>query len=424
MKKLILVLIFSSIIFAQDENDDWKFSGQIQLRSELDGRDFKHKTHPLTFASLRTRVGVEKTFLDKLNFFVQIQDSRVFGEEGNTLGAIANIDLHQGYITLKQIFDCDLDVQAGRFEVVYGTERFFGAVGWHYIGRAWDGVRFNISPSTFKLDLFALTISESVSYIANPAQFTYPFPQEETPSYSLYGFYKKSDLNDQNKLDIFSYYENNRYLTAGGSTILKMLTFGGTYQGIFDQFSSIIEVAYQVGKFQEARDINSYFVSAAEFYQTDSYKFGIGADILSGTKEGDIDKYNSFQASFGTNHKFYGYMDYFINIPSNTFGRGLNDFYLTINILPSDSKFSFSADVHHFMSNRPFETSLPNNQTIIDNLSSFGQEIDLTLRYNFIKGTTISWGGSVFIPGELMRLIFNQGYDVAFWSYVMITANI
>ena len=106
MKRIIFILVFTSVLsFAQNENDDWKFSGQIQLRSEIDGRDFRHRTHPLTFASLRTRVGVEKTFMDKVTFFVQIQDSRVFGEEGNTLTAIDNIDLHQGYVTLKQLFD-------------------------------------------------------------------------------------------------------------------------------------------------------------------------------------------------------------------------------------------------------------------------------------------------------------------------------
>jgi len=203
MKRIISIIIFTSIIsFAQNENDDWKFSGQIQLRSEIDGRDFRNKTYPLTFASLRTRVSVEKTFMDKVNFFVQIQDSRIFGEEGNTLAAIDNIDLHQGYVTLKKLFDWDMDVQAGRFEVAYGTERFFGAVGWHYIGRAWDGVRFKFYPG-FKLDLFALTHTESVGYIANATPGIYPFPQQPTPSYSLYGVWESMNINPMHQLDVF-----------------------------------------------------------------------------------------------------------------------------------------------------------------------------------------------------------------------------
>jgi hypothetical protein len=120
----------------QNLGKGWVLKGQIQLRTELDGRDFSNETRPLTFASMRTRLGVEKSFHDVVAFFVQFQDSRVFGEEPNTLTPIDNIDLHQGFIRLNNLFGWDWSIQAGRFEVVYGTERFFGAVGWHYVGRS------------------------------------------------------------------------------------------------------------------------------------------------------------------------------------------------------------------------------------------------------------------------------------------------
>jgi len=96
----------------------------------------------------------------------------------------------------------------------------------------------------------------------------------------------------------------------------------------------------------------------------------------------------------------------------------LNDFYLTFSLVPKENKFSSSIDIHYFTSNTSLENSAGEEKTI------FGQEIDFTIKYNFIKGTTIIWGGSVFIPGELMRLIFQPANDVGFWSYVMITANI
>ncbi|RPI75320.1 MAG: hypothetical protein EHM47_02965 [Ignavibacteriales bacterium] len=407
----LVVLFYSEII---PQNDDWKFSGQIQLRSELDGRDFRHKTHPLTFASLRTRVGVEKTFMDKLNFFVQIQDSRVFGEEGNTLTAIDNIDLHQGYVTLKQLFDWNMDVQGGRFEVVYGTERFFGAVGWHYIGRAWDGVRFKFYPG-FKLDLFALTHTESVSYIGNATPGIYPFPQMSTPSYSVYGFWESANLSQSNQLDLFGYYEINR-TKVNDNPALNRFTLGLNHFGNYGSLSTILEAAYQLGSIGSF-DVSAYLVTAQGSYQTNGFKFGLGADLISGMEPGS-DKINSFFPSFGTNHKFYGYMDYFINIPNNTAGTGLNDFYLTFSLVPKENKFSSSIDIHYFTSNTSLENSAGEEKTI------FGQEIDFTIKYNFIKGTTITWGGSVFIPGELMRLIFQPANDVGFWSYVMITANI
>ena len=124
MKKVYLIIAvfaFLGSAFAQ-ELDGWKLNGQIQLRSEVDGRDFSNATHPFTYASLRTRLGVEKIFDKKLQFFVQFQDSRVFGEEGNPNTDLMNVDMHQGFVKFMKPFDWDINVQAGRFEVVYGTE--------------------------------------------------------------------------------------------------------------------------------------------------------------------------------------------------------------------------------------------------------------------------------------------------------------
>ena len=416
----ILILFFSTNNYSQI-SDDWKLSGQIQLRSELDGRDFNNDTYPLNFTSLRTRLGVSKSFTDRVQFFVQFQDSRVFGEEPNTLSAIDNIDLNQGYVTLVKPFNFDLNVQAGRFEVAYGTERFFGAVGWHYVGRAFDGVRFEIAPSSFPVDLFALTVRENVSYIGNAVPSAYPYPSVPANSHSIYGLYKIFNVSEKSRFDLLGYYENNRARTNQGDHALKMFTLAGTYSGKYDRLSTIVEAAYQFGK-MGAMDLSAYLFSVSGDYKISELSIGAGADILSGS---DITsgEFNTFQPTYGTNHKFYGYMDYFINLPGNTFFAGLNDFYLRFNYIPQDSKFAFAADLHHFMSDKPIlVTSIQNPEGVEQN--TFGQELDLTIRYNFITGTTITWGGSVFFQGDLMKAFFSSGEDPAFWTYLMITANL
>jgi len=53
-----------------------------------------------------------------------------------------------------------------------------------------------------------------------------------------------------------------------------------------------------------------------------------------------------------------------------------------------------------------------------------GQELDLTVKYNFVKNTSASWGGSLFFPGELMKIFYAPREDAAFWTYLMITANL
>jgi hypothetical protein len=406
--KFFALIIISLIIIPVSglaQNDDWKITGHLQLRSELDGRDFNHKTYPRTFASLRTRLGVEKS-LSNLNFFVQFQDSRVFGEEPSTLSNLQNIDLHQGYVTLSNPFDLPFSLQAGRMEVVYGTERFFGAVGWHYVGRSWDGVRLKIK-SGFNLDLFALTRVETQKYIGNAVPMDPVTLSQPTRSASVYGLWSSFVISPNNQLDPFIYYDVDRV----GEISYSGATAGLNYFFKHANSSVIFEGAYQFGD-NLGLDISAYLLSLQLMHNVSSFKFGAGADLLSGLGDERGTVYRNFNPAYGTNHKFYGFMDYFINIPMNTYSLGLNDYYMTAALQPQDSKISANIWVHYFTPNKK-----------AGDLSSFGQEVDLTVIYNFFKGTSITWGGSVFIPGNIMRASF-QRPDTAFWSYVMITAGI
>jgi len=388
---------------------NWKLSGQVQIRSEFDGRDFSNKTYPRTFATIRTRVGLETSVSEKIQFFVQMQDSRSFGQ-GTPTTFLSNIDLHQGYVKLFNPFDLDFEVQAGRFQMIYGTERFIGASNWSHIGRSFDGVKFTIAPKNFNLDLFALTINDSQNPISNPTVGAYPHPAKETPSFSLYGFFKRNDLTEKSKLDLLAYYEVDRKDAKPDTNELNRFTVAASYFGNYGDFSTIVEAAYQFGKIAGV-DLGAYLISVQGAYKTGITTFTAGADILSGNDPKDPKKLSSYNVGYGTNHKFYGFMDYFL---INAGGLGLNNFYLKANFYPNDSKFSFALDLHHFMS----------NQKALSGKNIFGQEIDLTVLYKFIQGTSISWGASVFLPSDLMKAIYSPREDLAYWSYVMITANL
>jgi hypothetical protein len=70
---IVFLLVLTIPAFAQNKTD-WTFDGQVQLRTELDGRDFSNKTYPLTFSSLRTRLGLKADISDKVFFYTQLQD--------------------------------------------------------------------------------------------------------------------------------------------------------------------------------------------------------------------------------------------------------------------------------------------------------------------------------------------------------------
>ncbi len=417
MKKTFIIIAFLlSAMSAYSQDKDWKIGGQIQLRTELDGRDFSNKTYPHIFTSLRSRLYVEKNITDKFNFYVEVQDSRVFGEEASLTANSKNIDLHQGYVWFKNFVDAPISVQAGRFEMSYGTERFIGALGWNYVGRSFDGARVRFGKEN-KTDIFAITTKNSVPYITSGNAANYPYPSGADSSSSLYGLWSNIKSGEKNTFDVFGYYEINRKKSDGTNNDISRMTLGLNHRGNYDSFSTVFEGAYQFGKLSST-DVAAYLLSLQVNYGSKVFKAGLGADILSGNSVTDFSNNNTFATPFATNHKFYGYMDYFLNIPGDTKNLGLNDLYMSLNYSSEKIPLTASLMGHYFMSNK--KNSADEN--------SFGQEFDLTLKYQFLKEVALTWGGSIFLPGDLMKRNFNTANgareDAAFWSYIMITTNL
>jgi hypothetical protein len=64
------------------------------------------------------------------------------------------------------------------------------------------------------------------------------------------------------------------------------------------------------------------------------------------------------------------------------------------------------------------------NQKSLTDKSALGQEIDLTVVYRFTKETNITWGGSLFFPGDFIKALYAPREDMAFWSYLMVTTSL
>src|SRR5437660_7725670 len=88
-------------------------------------------------ASSRVRVNVGYDLTPDVSFFAQIQDARIWGSEAtgaaNSITAVSSannngtgVDLHQGYILLKNVLVPGLSVKAGRQEIIFGDHRLFG----------------------------------------------------------------------------------------------------------------------------------------------------------------------------------------------------------------------------------------------------------------------------------------------------------
>ncbi|MCK6606164.1 MAG: alginate export family protein [Ignavibacteriaceae bacterium] len=416
MKKLFIFALLNLTFSVSAQTDEAiKLSGQIHFRTEFDGRDFNNKTYAPNYNILRTRVGLSKNFGDVLNVFVQFQDSRNFGEAMTSLGYIKNLDLSQAYFMINQPFNLPLSVQTGRFRLIYGTQRFLGANDWGLIGRHYDGARISVKLGKSKADIFGATVASMVKTM-NPSPNGYPFEAAPDENHSLYGIYTSTSLSEKTLLDIFAYYELNRKKTNGTDANLDLLTAGFSYSNTFGKIGLTTEFGYQTGK-SAANDVSAFVLSVTGSYKaSETASLFANFDWYSGTEPGGT-KINTYINSFSTGHLVLGYMDYFGGIAASTMNLGVKDINIGTDIFLNNTGLKLNAAMHHFLSDKSSSSG--------ENV--FGQELDLTLSYPVVKGSVISLGASLFMPGDLMKSYYKtaQGAreDTAFWSYLMFVTN-
>ncbi len=101
---------------------------------------------------LLTQLRVNATWnpATRARVFVEIQDARIFGEEGIDQDAIPNIfvdelDLHQGYLRVDlSSGELPVDITVGRQKFAFGAQRLVSPLEWVNTARVWDGVRLDL----------------------------------------------------------------------------------------------------------------------------------------------------------------------------------------------------------------------------------------------------------------------------------------
>jgi len=314
-------------------------------------------------ASSRVRVSVGYDLTPDVAFFAQIQDARVWGSEScafapaaadggcasSGIGAVSSannagtgVDLHQGYIQVKNILTPGLSAKLGRQEIIFGDHRLFGNFGWSQIGNSFDAVRLTHSIPVVDVDLFWARISDNDGGAAqSTAGVIFPGAGKGTYDQDIYGayvtfkpipnwtiepyFFLLQDGRDQSVNAILTPQAaaQTRHV-AGGRINGKAGIIDATLEGVW-QFGSIASRASN-----NARDlhINAHAEAAKLGFTLPvpmSPRIGFEVDYASGDAEnnncpvgaitaaniGNCTKgnFNTFDNLYPTNHFHYGYMD-------------------------------------------------------------------------------------------------------------------
>ncbi len=403
MKKVTVLFLLFSFIFAEFAiaQNKVKVNAQIRPRFNFDDKDFNSSSEANSYTELRTRLGVAYSPSENLTGFIQLQDSRIYGTESSTMANTMNLDIHQAYFKIDNFFGLPFYLKVGRMELSYGSQRILGAVGWSNVGRSFDGSVLQFQTKSVNIDFIAARTNESMLQGDSLDTFVY----------SAYGNLKVIKSYKIQPFIIAEYQAKkdfNRY-TIGIYATNKNKGAG---------FKHELDASYQLGTQNATQDISAFMVAYNLGYTFDSKikpMVGAGVDYLSGDDGTDASKYKTFNTLYATNHKFYGYMDYFVNIPKHTYGLGLMDIQVKGSIVPVQ-KLKVALAYHIFNANADY--------TLIDGSTSasFGSEIDLTLSYKYSSNVKFVGGFSYFTPGDIFKE--TKGKDSSNWTYLMAVVNL
>ncbi len=431
MKSLLQVLIIPILLLtgmsSAEAESKVSVNGEVRLRTQLDDKSFDSTAAKNAFGELRTRVGIKALVNDNAHAFVQIQDSRIIGGRNQfgkapsgTLEDSKNIDIHQAYLQIDNLFGKGWGAKAGRFEFNRGNQRIFGAVGWHNVGRAWEGYTLWYSQEKFTFTAFHLKALE----LQDPGY---------NRDFDIYGGYINIKALKRGKLDLFAFIEHdadtNGYAT--GINKLDRTNVGMYYQRRAGRFDMELNTVYQFGKQPSGTpewaddtllvDTVTSEVDIAAFLFTFElgYNFpgprharlAAAIDYSSGDDGSDTTKYKAYNNLYYTGHKFRGYMDYFLGS-----GRaGLQDIILRGKFDPV-AGWTVKGDLHFFSTAQNYISPIDSSLT-----KDVGIEFDAVVTTTRIAGVNFAAGTSFFIPKESFAGMTDP--KNGFWVWSMATVR-
>ncbi len=369
--------------------------GQVRLRGEWDGRSTGIDPDAATLS--RIRVGVRAQLESWIRAYVQLQDARAWGTEGNTLtdASADQFDLHQGFVEIGK--PNQIVARLGRQEMILGDERLVGAVGWTNTARSFDGARVTGQAGGFKWTAFWMNVAERDALVATGLD-----PQAN-----------QGDNDDGWLLGGFA----SRPITGGSIELTAVADRDAatdeSYTANLRVHGAAGLIRYEAaGAVQFGPDREAYFASGKVGVAHGRGTVALQLDYLSGDDDPTDAERKAFNTLYATNHKFYGYMDYVVAFPGQTAEAGLVDAMVRASLRMSP-RWTMNADVHRFgtAAERAGQHAL-------------GTELDAIADWTMARLASLQLGVGVFLPEDLAVTLlpaFAGGNDPTYWGYAQLS---
>ncbi len=418
--KIVLAIVGLSLqpdLFAQNLDtathpDYFKISAQYRVRPE-----FRQGYRTLStdtssgafFVGQRARIILDYK-KGGLSFYTSIQDSRTWGDEEQRKD-IGGLQVNELWVDMP-LYD-KLTIKLGRQEFAYDDHRILGNLDWANLTISHDALLLKYTNPQKGIQWHA---AGAFNQVGEPFFGT----NYNLKNYKFLGFtWAKVDLSKIHSsvsgiAALNGLKSTDTLHTSDKSTYTAGAIFNYQHKG----WKSNLGAYYQGGKSENNLTVSAYMVNAYAQYKYKKMIVGLGGDLLSGnTKNTPANETNCFTTLYATNHKFYGYMDYFLAIPGDTKQGGLMDLYLRVGVAPAKN-MQFTLDAHSF--------SLASSNNLVTGNSSkdLGTEFDLLFDYQISSVVQLQAGYCMLMATDNMEKLKGgdaQSYNG--WSYVMLKVS-
>ncbi len=298
-------------------------------------------------------------------------------------------------------------VKVGRQAISYGDQRWFGALGWAASGRAHDALVNKFTFNDIKVDVGVAQNRNKHFQGADTTGLTGIRSQYNSLQY-LWATIPVGDF----KLQAMA--TNVTFLDATSFASSNFKYNNTTTYGILPSYTAG-DIAINASFYLQrgAGDRKASLMAADLTYKGLGFPITIGADIVSSDDPNTTDN-EAWLQPFGTNHKFYGFMDFFYVGPGEAVG--LNDIYIK-SVFKTGEKTKLIGFVHNFSTNQ----DILNLDGEMES-GSYGTEIDLVYNWDIAKGFNFKLGYSTIFATDLLEAYKGGDADeYNHWAWLQLT---
>ena len=344
-------------LVVEEKEHFFTLSGQLRPRFEYRNGAYQalqEGEEPAILVNNRLRLNMDYRFRQDLQLYVSLQQVSIWGQapQVQVIDRTGGLSIFEAYAALP--LGGGFDLKLGRQQIVLDEDRIFGSLDWHPAGRAHDAVNINWRPveNFYLRSFFAFNqnyldgkaATDKINGNVNNPKGQYFTPgqpyQHMEALHAHYAFTPEQQL---------SFLFANLGLRNDDRADYNMQTFGVHYRGRSQDLSYGAEAYLQTGKNNTGATKEAYLLAAMVGYKfLPTLSATMGIDYLSGNNSPDTSgKDKVFTPFSGTNHKFYGFMDYYY--VSYTPKVALFNPYISATVKTSE-KGNLSATGHYFRS--------------------------------------------------------------------------